>query len=556
MTRNISLVGGVLLLIVSLFSLDAAAWGPRAHRAITGTAIQVIRRSYPNTFKTEEYNYEDDVLQGAIDGAEMLNNGKPFVCESDAIAAVDNEIRLLREVRKYGVGSYFSYHMGMLGALVSDLMLPFALNNGEDGQLRAQLESDIDGRLDRYMFSPQQRQREFIFGAKEYLGERRSFIEDNRVMVLDDYRRGTGYDGFMKEAGPVYFGRATEAVADAWHSVLKINNSYAEVAPSRDVIGWYFVNEIRYLLERKKNMFQATKAYENFMQAGKNMPLALDRIGDLFYKFGTNEGRDRGVREWRIAYDQAGADRREIGKKLAGHFVKIGEGYLTKASRPNSSDDDLPNALNAFTQALEYDQTSDLAARRINETNSAITQRKERRQLNVNIIASAEKVKVQAEKKRLEKDFASAIDTYKQAIGLYEAINDEFLDQTEAAKNSIKEINKNITDVINEILDAGSDAIDQGDKLVEEKKFEDAKKEYQRVESIVNVIPGDEKTTHGKNKKEILDLAQTKIKDADVAKQRFEALERERQEQAKNAARGGGGAPAAAPTAPRLPTAK
>jgi tetratricopeptide (TPR) repeat protein len=534
--------------------MDAAAWGPRAHRAITGTAIQVIRRTYPNTFKTEDYNYEDDVLQGAIDGARMLNNMKAFASESEAVAAVDNEIRLLREVRKYGVGSYFSYHMGMLGALLSDLLLPYGLDTGQDSDLRASLEADVDSHLDKYTFAPQQRQREFIFGATEYLAERRTLVNDNRVMVADDYRKGTGYNGFMKEAGPVYFGKATEAVADAWHSVLKINNSYAEVAPSRDVIGWYFVNEIKYLLERKKNMYQATKAYENFMQAGKNMPEALETIGDLFYDFGNQEGRDRGVREWRIAYDMTGSDRRDIGKKLASHFVKIGEGYLTKASRPNAADDDLPNALNAFTEALQFDQTSDLAAKRINETNTAISQRKERRQLNVNIIASAEKVKVQAEKKRLEKDFASAIDTYKQAIGLYEAIDDEFKDQNDSAKNSIKEINKNITDVINEILDAGSDAIDQGDKLVDEKKFEDAKKEYQRVQSIIDVVPGDEKTTHGKNKKEMLDLAQTKIKDADVAKQRFEALERERQEQAKNAARGGGAAPAAA--APRAPVAK
>jgi len=537
MSRTVAKISICVSVILSLTALDAAAWGPRAHKAISATAIQVIRRTYSNAFKTYDANYEEDVIRGALAGTAMLNKGKPFTREADAIAAIDNEIRLLRDVRDFGFGSYFSYHMGLLGALVSDLMLPYALmDTPESAAFKEKMQADIDAHLDKYAFRPQQKRREFIYSAQEYLSTRRVYLADNTRMIADDYRRGSGYNGFLKEGGEAWFTRATEAVADAWHSVLLIRSDYPEVAPSKKVVAIYLVDEIRYLLNERKNFYQATKIYENFETVGEGLADAYERIGDLFYAFGTQEAMERGVREWRLTYDMSGADRRRVGKKLGDHYVTVGEGHLKKAARPGASDDDLPNALNAFTEALEFDQTNNTAAARINETNTAIAERKERRQLNVNIIASAEKVKVQAEKKRLEKDFTAAIDTYKQAIGLYEAVDDEFQDQANAAKESVKEINKNITDVINEILDAGSDAIDRGDKAVDEKNFAAGMDEYKKVEAIVSVIPGDETTTHGKNKREMIELSKKKIEDAKLAEQRWEEVKRQQEAAAKAAA--------------------
>ena len=531
-----------------LLSYDAAAWGPRSQKAIAGTSIQVIRRVYAEAFKTEDICYDEDVLRGANGDPNILNNGNPFVREEDAIIAVENGIRLLREVRKYGFGSYFSYRMGLLGALAADLVLPYSVDTTPQGQrIREQMEPDIDAALDRFSFTSEIPKIKYIRDTEVYFGERRAFFSDSKRMIADDYLHGKRFDGYLKGGAQVFFTRAVTSVADVWNTVLHIEGEVGDVAPSEKMVISYLVSEIQYLLQEKKNFNQALKSYGNFEFVAKYAPAAYDKVGDLFYTFGTEKGKERGVREWRIAYDMPGADRRTIGKKLSAHYVRAGEALLAKAQRPGASDQDLPSALNAFTQALDFDQTSQPAAQRINEANVAINERKERRAINVNIIASAEKVKVQAEKARVNGDFGNSITTYTQAIGLYQAIDDEFTDQSSVAKQSVMEIGKSITDIINQVLDAASDEIDKGDKAVTAHQFEDATASYERVPNIVSVIPGDETTTHGKEKIDIIAQAKKKIEDSKLAKSKWEEQERQRKALAEA---GPAKAPSAAPAPP------
>jgi len=552
MTRNAWRISLVLTILVGMAAFDAAAWGPRAQRAITGTAIQVIRRTYSNAFKSYDWNYEEDVLRGALAGPHFLNNGQPFPNDKEAIEALENEIRLLRHVRRHGVGSYFSFHMGALGALAADIMLPFALDKDGPGSLRAKVEADIDAHVGQYGFTTGEKTRKFIRSAREYVGLRREFFEENRRMIADDYRRGNGHEGYLKNGGQAFFARAVVVAADAWHSVLKVTNEYGDVPPSERTVMWYLIDEMRFLLQQKGNLHQAQKAYADFAKLDPDSMEAYERVGDLFYAFGSDtrqdkaarkEARDRAVREWRIAHDAAGPTRRRIGKKLSDHYITIGEAYLGQGLVPGGTDEDLANALNAFNEALEFDQTNDLAATRINETNVAIAERKEHRQLNLNMIASAQKVMVQAEKARVDGAFGNAIATYNKAAGLLATIGPTFPDQEGQAKQAIREINKNITDIINEVLDAASDAIDRGDKLVDEHDFTGGVAAYQSVPGVLSVIPDDETTTVGKDKRELIDTSLKKIDDAKLAEQRWKELERRREEAARAQAEAASRAP-------------
>jgi tetratricopeptide (TPR) repeat protein len=536
----------LITVLAGLSAFDAVGWGPRAQKAISSTAIQVVRRTYPNAFKTEDFNYDDDVLRGADADPAILNGGEPFAREEDAIVGVEHELRLLREVRKYGFGSYFSYRMGLLGAVTADLVLPFSLDPTPEGtRIREQLEADVDQILDHFMFSSEKQSLRYIHDAEEYLAERRTFFADSRPIIANDYRSGRKLAGYMKEGAQVFFTRAVSSVADAWNTVLRVQGDPTDLAPSDKAVIAYLVSEVQYLLQEKKNFSQAVKAHGNLETIAKNAPQAYNKVGDLFYAYGTEEGKERGVREWRLAYEMPGSERRDIGKKLAKHYIGAGEALLAAAQRPGASDQDLPNALNAFTQALEFDQTSQTAAQRINETNTAIKDRNERRTVNATFIASAEKVRVQAEKARVNGDFGNAIATYTQAVRLYETIDDEFTDQATVAKDGIKETSKSITDIINQVLDAASDEIDKGDKAVTEHRFGDAMASYERVPNVVGVVPGDETTTHGKEKRDIIELSKTKIEQCKVQKTRFEEAERQRKAQAEAAARGGTPAPAA-----------
>lgn len=532
--------------LACLMAFDAAAWGSRAQRAICSTAIQVMRGTYPNAFKTQDVNYDEDVFRGADADPAILNGGKPFAREEDAMAAVEHEIRLLREVRKFGFGSYFSYRMGLLGAVTADLVLPFSLDpTAEAAHIREQLEADVDKVLDRFTFTSEKQNLKYVRDGEKYLAERRAFFSDSRPIIANDYQTGKGSSGYMKEAAQIFFARSVSSVADVWNTVLRIAGEPADVAPSEKVVVGYLVAEIQYLLQKKGNFNQAVKSYANLEQVAKNAPDPYEKAGDLFYAYGirnlsvagapAEEAKERGVREWRIAYDMPGSERREIGRKLSRHYIGVGEALLASAQRPGASDQDLPNALHAFTQALEFDQTSRTAAQRINETNIAIKERNERRSVNSVIIASAEKVKVQAEKARVNGDFGNAITTYTQAVNLYQTIDAEFTDQATVAKDGIKEISKSITDIINQVLDAASDEIDKGDKAVTEHRFEDAQACYERVPNVLGVVPGDETTTYGKEKRDILDLAKKKIDDGKEAKRRWEEAEARRKAEAQAA---------------------
>jgi len=547
MTRNTLRITLLLTVLVAVAALDAAAWGPRAQRAITGTSIQVIRRAYPEAFKSYEWNYEEDVLRGALAGPEFLNGGEPFRNDKEAIEAVENEIRLLREVRKYGVGSYFSFHIGALGALAADIMLPLALDPAGPGSLPARVQADIDAHLGEYSYNTGDETRKYIRSAREYFGMRRDYFAENTRMIADDYRRGNGYQGYLRNGGKAFFTRAVTAAADAWHSVLKVVNEHGDVPPSTQAVTAYLIDEMRFLLQKKGNLHQAQKAYDDFAQAGRHSTEAFERVGDLFYAFGGDarqdeaarrEARDRAVREWRIAHRAAGPTRPSIGQKLAGHYIAVGEAHLGQGLAPGGTDEDFANALNAFNEAIEFDQTNETGAARMKETREAIKKRKEHRQLNMTMIASAEKVMVEADKARVNGDFANAIATYNKAAGLLATVQG-FPDQESRAEDLIREINKNITDIINDVLDAASDAIDRGDKLVDEHDFSGGVAAYQGVPGILSVIPDDETTTVGKDKRELIDTSLGKIEDAKVAETRWKDLERRREEAAAAAAAAG-----------------
>jgi len=497
-----------VLILAVLTALPVAAWGPAAQRAITATAIQVIRRTYSDAFKSVEHNYEEDALFGATAGYEFLNGGRPFRTYTEALAAVDNEIKLLRDVRNYGMGSYFAYRMGMLSALVADIVLPFGLEgDAENPQLKNQIEADINQRVEQFNFIPSTKTLNYVHRARDYFDSRRSFYEQNKQMISDDYRRGIGAKGLMAEGAQAFFSKSIETVADVWHTVLYMPGDGGMTSPGPNTMAWYFVDEVRYLLHQKHNFYQSTLTYKNFEKINPGLADAIEKMGDLFYAFNTTDAQTRAVEEWKKAYEIAGAERRRIGKKLAEYFIKVGEKYLARAKE----DDDLPNALEAFTTALEFDQANDLAASRINETNTAITARQERRTMNVNMIAAAAKVMTQAEASNVAGDYANAIATYKQAQSLFEAVDDEFADQAASAGENVKMIQKNITDIINKVLEAATAAIDEGDKERTSRRYAEAIKCYERVPQILNVITADETTTQGKDKLDLMRMAESNI---------------------------------------------
>ena len=69
-----------------------------------------------------------------------------------------------------------------------------------------------------------------------------------------------------------------------------------------------------------------------------------------------------------------------------------GRFYLDRSTQPIAEDTDLNTALQAFTNALDFDRSNDDAAKFIQQTNVAIRERNERLEVTLSIIATGERV--------------------------------------------------------------------------------------------------------------------------------------------------------------------
>lgn len=523
-----------IALAAVLTAQTALAWGPRAQRSITAMAMQVTKEEYNNPFRFSGVNYERDALKGSSDGPAALAGEMPLGSDEDVLQAIANEIQLLRDARQMGPSAYFAYRMGVLAALVSDTIMPFGFAwSPSEKKLQEQINEDIDKHLEGYSYVPQQRAREYVRNAQHYFTERRAFFGDDKRIIAEDYERGRGYDGFLAEGGRAYFTYCVEAVADIWYTVLRKQGDPAHLTSSPHMLTWYFVNEIEYLVNEKNNMFAADKSYKNFESVNQGIAEAYSEIGDIYYAYGTEEAKKRGVREWRIAYDLGGPERRNVAKKIANHYLARGNAFLASAEQPGAKEDDLDNALNAFKTALSFDNTNDEAASLVQRTHVLIDERNERFETNASIISTAQSVQEEGDRARVNGDYGNAITTYRQAISLFEAVSEEFKKQDQLAKDSVRRLKKNITDVINEVLDQASDAIDQGERAVEQHKYEEAMDLYAKVPNIVSVIPDDVNPALTQDKNDMIAVAEEKIDEAKRAKTRYQEFQEQQRRQAQ-----------------------
>ena len=540
-----------------LVPVQAHAWGPRAMRSITAMSLQMIKGEFPNVFRpggAVGTNFETDVLNGARDGVQVLGEAEPLGNDRQTMEAVMDQVALLRAARDYGPTSYFAYRMGVLASLTANVSIPFGFSwTAEDKAIGAKVMEDIDGDIDNYSFAPTARNREFVRDAVTYFEQHRAFYAQDKALIITDYKNGTGYGGFMKQGGRAYFTRTVGSVADIWNTVLRVEPVGGEIMkPSPRALTWYFVDEMNYLLKVKGNVQQAKRVYENFEKVNPKIVEAYEKVGDIFYASDSRESKLRGIDEWQKAYSLGGPERTRLGQKLASHYLEEGKTYLDRAAKPGSADSDLPTALNSFEQALNYDRTSQDAAKLIQDTNTAIQARNERLEMTINIISTGEKVRAEADNFREKQDWANAIKTYRQAIGFFEAVDEEFKEQSNTAKENVRKLKKSIQDVVNDVLDAASSAIDDGDRAKEGNRFDEAVSSYDRVAAIVSVIPDDENPTVIQDKANMIKMAGERKDAANVAKVRYETA---MQEQAAAAAKGAPGAPKPAAAAPAAPTA-
>lgn len=537
-TGRVALSSFSALLFALVAVHDAAAWGPRARQSIALAALQLTRQKAPDAFTAGDINYEADLMRGAQDGISALGDEVPLNNDEQAIDAVYAQIQVLREARMNGAGSHFAYRMGGLAALVSELMQPYGLTFTEsDMVLGDRIESDLEDHLDSFRFNPRQEKYHYIQNARLYFGNLRSFYQADKQMIADDYARGRGYYGLLSDAGAKYFERAVHAATDVWYTVLHTEGSPSDARASTRQMAFYYIDEVQYLLTVRKNMTYAERAYDLFQRYNPGLPMAYIQIGDLFYQYGSDlassapeddtatqkradAARERGVEEWKKAQRIPGEPRDAASMRLAKHYIEVGERLYNRAQTPNGLETDLPDALKAFSTALEYDLDNDVAARRITETTVAINDRRDKYELQQKFIENALKAIKVAERATLNKNYSAAIDSYNQARMLVEQVTPDFKDLSANAKDVASRIRKDTKSVIADVFASANDSIEKGENAMLNGNIDEAIRYYSLVESILDAVPAEEGDINYQRKQEIIRTAQQHIDEAEIQRER------------------------------------
>ena len=546
----------VFSLCFVLVAHDAAAWGPKARRAIALAAMQLVRKDFPDVFKAGTLRYEGDVVKGAKQELSELGEWVPLNDEEQSTVAVSYEIQLLREVRKHGEGSHFASRMGLLSSLAAEVVLPFGVPFSEtERQLKEKIDFDLDENIERYFSATKRKAFEYIRSTELYFRSHRPFYEDDKRMIEDDYARGLGYDGLLSQAGQTYFHRSVAAAADAWYSVLRSEGDAGDIPPSTRVVTWYYVGEIQYLLE-KKNFPFAVRAYRVFDRVNPQLMGTYEHVGDAFYSYGRlnddSRGIDRGVVEWKKAQRASGPQRLSVSKKLANHYLSVGEVLFRRSTTAEAEDTDLQGALQAFRTALEYERTNDIAKDRINETAVAIVRRQEDYELESSFIDLTDSIVKSAEESALRLQYLKAFDSYDKGLLMLGQITSRFKDLDKTATSNRDSIRKSIKALTVTVVNEATEKIESGHNALDQLRFEEAIRLYRSVPRILDPIPEDPRRGVPQNVKNLIDLSNKSITQAKFAEQAHQ----ERLNAGETPAAGGAAAGGTQPAASAAPPAR
>jgi tetratricopeptide (TPR) repeat protein len=519
------------------------------------TSLQLLRTEHGSEyFPGGQFEYERDLVAGALAGHENTLD-HAYGSMDQAINAVTMEIQLLREVRAYGVGAYFGYRMGILGSLVGDVYLPFALGVVDvprKTEIQRMIEEDLDQHVTQFNYTVPRRPLDYVRSPEDYFAQATQDRQRDALLIATDYARGAGYDGFLSNAGERYFSHAVRGVADVWNTVLVSRPAAATVSPSQRALTWYFVNEIEYLLNDKKNVPAAKQAYDHFASLNPGIIEAYEAVGDAFYAAGE---RQRGVEEWQLASRFSGPARDRIIRKIANHYITIARENIDEAERPESSPRALPDAIAALEQALNVDRTNTQAADLLEEAKIALKEKNERRQVAISLVAAMEKLMIEAENARQQQLYEEAINLYERVGTVAEGVTQEFPEQRNSAEQMTNDADAAISQILTEVLDEAQKAIDAGDAATDDNRFDEARQYFRQVPGILAVIPEDADARYTDEKQKLIDHAQEKLTEVDRAERLWqEEQERLRQQQEQGGqpqgGQPGGGQPGGGPGGP------
>ena len=424
------------VLVFSLPALVASAWGPRAMRGITRTAMHVLPSDVGGALR----QYEDEIFAGASISDEELLKRFPQYGFGDPVLTVSSEIELLRTAKAGGVSSYFAYRMGVLGQLVAAMNQPFFTVPGSERvpSLRERYEADAEV-FSATGISYEASERRYLLDVRTYFEQQRGYLEDAETLIASEYDTGAGFRGYGKRSLSVHFTNAVNAVADAWFTVLGEVPAGVQPATRPVSLRGYYVDAIGFYLGRDDDD-GASRTHRFLESAGLLEEDTLKRVGDQYYE---NARYEQAIALYRAVLEKA-PRRTDVRRRISDYFFKRGLALLTEKQYEQAEE--------AFDEVLRSDVSRSDAREKKLEAERLIEERRASLELAQARVDDARKAIATAARAEAQRKFAEAVALYRQAGEAYAKVGDEFEEEYIEASRAATRIEARIAHLIEELV--------------------------------------------------------------------------------------------------------
>jgi len=475
--RTRRLISTCLLLVLASGATmsTAMAWGPKASRAISLGALQVLRRDFEKLFEGREEDLvagamisDRDMLRYAVQGGQI----EPF-------EPVVREIALLRDANERGLTDYLVYRFGVLAKMTAHVVQPYGIpQNEEEKKLKARLDADIEEHIDSLKLSYRPVVRESVYYPTRYFKERMRFLEDDKYFIKHAYTEGPGYGDYTKRAVAKHFEDAVNTVADVLYTVLGDREYFGETPPSPRDVTQYYVGQVEYFLNKSRPE-EAEEAYARFTELNPNLASPYEQLGDAYYRAGDYE---RAMREYRRGLRMR-ASWPEVEDKIVRYYTQQGAISLSQKTR-----EALQQARQFYELALNVSPGNPVAVSGQERAKAEIQAMDARLDRDRELLDGADRLFAEAQAAQTRQDLAAAVDLYEKGAAVYSLVSTEFKDEHGLAKEASSDCEIAIRSILTNAILEAKDLMNKASQAELEASYESAIRLYERVPGAVSVV--------------------------------------------------------------------
>jgi len=397
----------------------AFGWGPETQRSVVSSAGHLFSRSSSIPLvNLIDYVHQGVGISDAEDQALFLGYGV------DPVRSIQREMFLLQGVKSNRVDPYFAYRMGALGKKVVELLAPMRDANAS---VRERYNADVEERIGRVRLQPSKR---ILVEPQLYFARLVRQATDNDTAIVVDYRSGLGIDGIAGKLLTRDASRAVDAVVDVWYTIFRSRVDFVDI--SRTDMREYMLSAIDFYL-KKGNIAEVNDVYVRAKAKFILTPNMKRIVGDLYYDNGY-------FQEALMVYGELLAENpglRQVSKRIAEYHVSVGEEALTNQN--------LEDAREAFTLAVQADVLHPEAQRKLVLTNRAIEKREGRFAHQKGLIEAAQRSEMDAEESELSRDYARSIQYLRASERNYNEVTGEFAELRRLANVGTRSVQMRLT---------------------------------------------------------------------------------------------------------------